>query len=200
MQRLCTSREKLSMSAYERRDFKLTSPQVGLHVYQWRTTPPPPIKHIKVANGGWMGLSGSGNLPVPGRPLPVNSSGSNIVGPPATVTTTSLHRTPTVDVYCFNKTEHGLMSTPGELRRVIRCGLPLPPVRQGMYMYTSYGGRYIMSEEKTGPRKNPHQLSGTGSWVGRKGSSWQSTVIFLAIRFFFWGRGVWRHVCSRFVT
>lgn len=134
--------------------------QVGLHVYQWRETPPPPITHMEVANGaGWVG-PGPALVDAGTTTSYVNSSGSTIVGPPATVTTTSLPPAPpTVDVYCFNKTEHGLLSSPGwSYAGLFDVAYYYPQYDRGMYTFTSYGGRYIMSEKADGPRKSPESV------------------------------------------
>ena len=136
--------------------------KVGLHVYQWRTTPPPAIKHIKVADGAGWAWAGPGLVDAGTTTSYMNSSDTWIVGPPATVTITSLPPDPPkVDVYCFNKTEHGLMSTPGgSYAGLFDVDYRYPQYDRGMYTFTSYGGRYIMSEQAGGPRKNPSSVKG----------------------------------------
>ena len=113
----------------------------GLHLYLWRNSPPP-IQHIFVANGnGWY------------QP-------SERVETPSSVVTTNIPPDPnTVDVLCFNKKEHGLASSPGgSYAALFDVDYNYPQYDRGMYTYTSYGGRYIMSEQAGGPRKNPSSV------------------------------------------
>ena len=117
----------------------------GLHLYLWRNSvDPPPIQHIFVANGnGWYQPSERGETPI-------------------SVVTTNIPPDPNaVDVLCFNKKEHGLASSPGgSYAGLFDVDYRYPFYDRGMYTFTSYGGRYIMSEQEDGPRKNPSSVGG----------------------------------------
>jgi hypothetical protein len=82
-----------------------------------------------------------------------NAPGITQYGPPATVTTTVVPPPATeVKVYCFNSKVKGLEGEPGgSYGGLFDVDYHWPQYDRGMYTFTSYGGRYIMSEAPSNP-------------------------------------------------
>lgn len=73
-------------------------------------------------------------------------------GPYTTRTTETLPRKVEVKVYCFNQKVHGIEGEPGgSYNGLFDCNYQYPQYDRGMFTYTSYGGRYIMSEAPSNP-------------------------------------------------
>ncbi len=73
-------------------------------------------------------------------------------GPYTTQTTETLEREVEVKIRCFNSKVHGLVGEPGGgYNGLFDVNYQYPQYDRGMYTYTSYGGRYIMSEAPSNP-------------------------------------------------
>ena len=73
-------------------------------------------------------------------------------GPPTTVSTETLEREVEVKIRCFNRKVHGLVGEPGgSYNGLFDVNYQYPQYDRGMFTYTSYGGRYIMSEAPSNP-------------------------------------------------
>ena len=113
----------------------------------------PPVHTVEVGRGASWAPGLWIQIPVGQRESWSDPAGAPTqYGPPTTQTTETLEREVEVKVYCFNRKVHGLEGVPGgSYNGLFDCNYQYPLYDRGMYTYTSYGGRYIMSEAPSNP-------------------------------------------------